>query len=299
MRDRLEWLGVLCMRAILRALPERAALAVGCGLGRALHGLGVRRRVARANLTRAFGTTASAAAIDRLCARCYEHAGMTAAEVLRLSPRVAARHAATSVVFGLEHVEAALQSGRGVVVASAHYGNWEVLAPAMRLRGIGVCFVVQRLRNAAVDALLDRVRHDAGVHVLERGMAMRRVAEHLSANRLVCLMCDQDARRRGVFVPFFGVPASTPKGPAQLALRHGVPFVPVFGRRIGAHHEIRFHPPIEPGPEIDEAVRIRSMMLRFNQVLEATIRAEPEQYLWLHRRWKTAAPASVPAPGRG
>jgi KDO2-lipid IV(A) lauroyltransferase len=290
-RDRLEWLGVLCLRAILRLLPEPAAFAAGRGLGRALHGLGVRRRVARANLQRACGATASPAEIDRLCLRCYEHAGMTAAEVLRLSPRVAARHAATSVVHGLEHVEAALQHGRGVVVASAHYGNWEVLAPAMQRRGIGVCFVVQRLRNASVDALLQRVRRDSGVHVLERGMAMRRVAEHLSANRLVCLMCDQDARRRGVFVPFFGVPASTPKGPAQLALRHGVPFVPVFGRRVGAHHEIRFHPAIDPGPGANEEARIGSMMLRFNQVLEATIRAEPAQYLWLHRRWKTAPPA--------
>src|SRR5262245_45698967 len=121
-------------------------------------------------------------------------------------------------------------------------------------------------------------------------MALRRVDDALAANRLVFMMCDQDARRRGMFVDFFAVPSSTPKGAAQLAWRRGAPMLTALGFRTGcrAHHLTIGAPIATPVPAGgDEEAAVRSLLERFNARLEAAIRSAPEQYWWAHRRWKT------------
>ncbi|MFQ5601164.1 MAG: lysophospholipid acyltransferase family protein [Candidatus Krumholzibacteriia bacterium] len=293
MRDLLEMLGLYAVLALASTLPHGAALGAGRAIGRLLFRCGLRRRVSLENLERAFGGAFDAPARRRIAARSYEHLGMTLVELLRLGPAEALAVRERLETHGVEHLHAALARGRGAIVASAHYGNWEVLGAGAVACGLPVTFVVQRMRNRAADSMLCRRRESAGVRVLERGMALRRVREELGANRLVSIMCDQDARRRGVFVPFFGVPASTHKGAAQLALRHDAPFIPAFGRRLpDGRHRMLVYPPLEPPAGVDEEEAVLALLTRFNQLLEEVIREEPQQYLWLHRRWKTALRAA-------
>lgn len=301
MLDRLEEIGLRATGAVLRRLSRSGARRLARGLGRTAWRFGVRRRVTDANIAAAFPDLDQGAR-DRIARSSYEGLALTAAEFLRLPPRPL-QPEETSVGFaGWEHLEAARDAGGGAIVASAHLGNWELYGAETVARGMDATLVVQRLRNAALDeALCDR-RRRLGLHVLERGMALRRVPEHLQRNRLIAMMCDQDARQRGVFVSFFGRAASTHKGAAQLAHRLGVPLIPFLGVRLAdGTHRVTVHPPLQAPDGCSEEEFVRSTMQEFHRLLEATVRAHPEAYLWQHRRWKTAPPApqrlQQPRPG--
>jgi KDO2-lipid IV(A) lauroyltransferase len=277
-------------RAAVSALPEGAAQAVGRGLGGAAFVLGVRRTVARENVARAFGEL-DAAAREELARRAYAYTGTSFVEFLRLPRMSAADLRARAVLEGEAHLRSGLAAGRGVVAASGHLGNWEMIGASIAARGFPVTFVVQRLRNRRVDAIVNGIRRAAGIEVVERGMALRGVHRALAANRIVFFMCDQDARRRGVFVPFFGVPASTPTGAAQLALRLGAAFVPAFSwRRDDGVHVALFTPAVGAAGAADEDAAVLQLLGEFNRRLEAAIRKAPAQYWWAHRRWKTRPP---------
>jgi KDO2-lipid IV(A) lauroyltransferase len=289
--ERLEWLGVRLALALAGRLPPAVAARFGRLLGRLAWRAGLRRLVCLENLDRALGRELDAAARQAIGRAAYEHLGESFLEFLALPHRDAGALRGRVEIAGLEHVRAALAGGRGAVVASAHYGNWELGCAGGAAHGLPVTLVVAPLQNRAVDDLVQRVRRGAGLEVLARGMALRRVRRSLAANRLVCFMCDQDARRRGEFVPLFGVPASTPKGAAQIAVRLRVPFLPVLNRRLdGGRHRIEFFAPMTPPPG-DEAAQVSALLAAFNRWLEAAVRRDPRQYWWAHRRWKTRPPA--------
>jgi KDO2-lipid IV(A) lauroyltransferase len=297
MPERLEIAAVrFAAAAVGRMSPERAE-RFGRQVGRVAFALGIRRRVCRDNLTLAFGGAHPARELDRLARAAYEHLGTSFTEFMRLPRITPAELRAAFELQGEEHLRAALALGRGAIIASGHLGNWEWIGAALAARGYPVTFVVQPLRNARVDALVQGIRRGAGIDVITRGMALRRVRDALDANRLVFFMCDQDARRRGTFVPFFGVPASTPKGAAQFALRTPVPFLPGFGRRLsGGRHRGIIHAPLVSSAR-DEETAVREILAAFNHHLESAIRDAPEQYWWAHRRWKTRFPAPATAAG--
>jgi Kdo2-lipid IVA lauroyltransferase/acyltransferase len=290
-RDFLEHAALKLALGLANRLPEPAARRLGRGLGRAAHGLGIRTAVARANVDRALGASHSDAERRAVVRAAYAHLGESLVEFLALQtarPESLRTHVDLQ---GEDHIQAALAAGRGAIMASGHLGNWEVMSAGAAARGYPMTFVVQPLRNTRADALVDGLRKRCGIEVLQRGMALRRVEDALAANRLVFFMCDQDARRRGVFVPFFGVPASTPKGAAQLAIRHRVPFLPAFGWRLPMQRHVAvFGPPIAV-PAGDEEAAVRTILAEFNARLEAAVLGAPEQYWWAHRRWKTRPPA--------
>jgi Kdo2-lipid IVA lauroyltransferase/acyltransferase len=295
MPERLESAAVRIAAGLLAHLPPGGAARLGRQCGRAAFGLGVRRRVCRENLQRAFGSTHSPRELDALARAAYDHLGTSFAEFLTLPQVTAGELRARFELCGEEHLRTALAQGRGAIVASGHLGNWEWMGAALAARGFPVTFVVQTLRNTRVDRFVQGIRRGAGIDVMPRGMALRRVRAALDANQLVFFMCDQDARRRGVFVPFFGVPASTPKGAAQLALRAGVPFLPGFGRRLAAgRHRGTILAPLR-SRAADEDAAVLELLGGFNAELERAIRDAPEQYWWAHRRWKTRAPGDSAA----
>jgi KDO2-lipid IV(A) lauroyltransferase len=154
--------------------------------------------------------------------------------------------------------------------------------------------LVRPLSNPGVEALIARERRAAGVGVISADTGARRVFEALRAGRWVAMVADQDARRHGVFVPFLGRPASTPTGPARIALATGAPIVMGFvTRREDGRLELDVEPAlVSPDPRSPDAVRTLTALHAAR--LEAWVRRHPAQWFWLHRRWKTAAPA---APG--
>ena len=275
--------------AAVRRMPRERALSAGARLGDAAHALGIRRAVAENNLELAYPELASVERA-RILRENYRELGRVCAEYASL-PELArsAPGEVVAEVLGAEHLEAARALGRGVVILTAHVGNFE-LAGAWVARTNPLDFVVKPLSNPAMEQWIAARRRDVGVGQISVGSGVRGVFAALRAQRCVCMLGDQDARRHGVFVPFFGRLASTPIGPAAIALRSGAPLIPAFARRLeDLRHRIEFHPPltVEHPAAPDAALRLTAL---HTALLEARIRERPSDWFWLHRRWKTSSP---------
>jgi Kdo2-lipid IVA lauroyltransferase/acyltransferase len=283
----------------VRALPWRASLGFGARLGGLAHRLGVRRRVAEQNLALAFPERSSADRAAILSAH-YHELGRVVAEYPRLAELAQApRGRVFAEVRGFEHFEPL--RGRGAIMLTEHFGNFE-LGGTMLGQAHPVDVVVRPLSNPGVEAMLARERERAGVGTISADRGIRRVYESLRAGRWIAMLADQDARRQGVFVPFLGRPASTALGPARISLATGAPIVMGFVTRgADGRLTLEIEPPlaIEDPAAPDAALRLTALHA---QRLEARVRARPEMWFWLHRRWKTrplaeARPAAAPESG--
>ncbi len=196
-------------------------------------------------------------------------------------------------VEGFEHLEAARKASRngGVVVLTAHFGSWEILAAAMVARDVPAALVHRPRENPILNALLGQMRGASGAELLARGNAARAALTGLRNGRVLAMPYDQNCRRReGVFVPFFGRLACTRDGPPRIAMRTGCPVIPVFLYRQpdGIHHVARFGPPIELVAEGDDkAAALHENAHRMTRPIEDAIREAPDHWIWLHRRWRT------------
>jgi KDO2-lipid IV(A) lauroyltransferase len=273
----------------LRGLSWTRARALGAALGDAARAVGARRRVAEENLALAFPEQ-DAAGRQRVLREHYREVGRVVVEYGRLD--ALARAPLGEVIAearGLEHVEGL--RGRGAILLSGHYSNFELMG-AWAGRMNPVDFLVRPLSNPGVERLITSRRAAAGVGCISTSDGTRGIYAALAAGRWVAILGDQDARRRGVFVPFFGVPASTAVGPARVSLRTGAPIVMGFAsRRADGRLELDVEPPLaveEPGAP-DAALRLTALHVAR---LERRIRARPELWFWLHRRWKTRPSAA-------
>jgi len=272
------------------ALPGPARDLAGATLGVAAGELArVRRDLVEANLRRAFPEKDD----DwrrRVASASYRHLGREALAMAALGARSADEIRERTPIRGWEALEPAIARGRGVVMVTAHLGNWELGGASLAVRGIGVDAVVQRQRNRLVDREIVRTREALGVRIIDRRHASRLVLPALRAGRVVGFVADQDAGRNGVFVPFFGSPASTHRGAALFAIRADAPlFVGVAVRMADGRYDCRAVEIVtdRSGP-LDEA--ILRITAAFTKQIEDEVRTAPEQYFWLHRRWKTRPP---------
>jgi Kdo2-lipid IVA lauroyltransferase/acyltransferase len=196
---------------------------------------------------------------------------------------------------GFEHFEEALRRGRGVLFATAHLGNWELSAYAHALLSAPMSVVVRPLDNPLIDRLVERRRALSGNRLLSKKDYARGILKALAANQAVGILIDQNASGEdGAFVDFFGVPASAGTGFAKLAARTGAAVIPGFALWSAEERRyvLRFHPPVEMS---GDAARDTQAL---QSVLEAVIRQYPDQWLWIHRRWKTRPPGEPAIYGR-
>jgi len=192
---------------------------------------------------------------------------------------------------GGEHFEAAIRAGRGVLFATAHLGNWELSAFAHALMAAPMHVVVRPLDNPRIDALVERRRALSGNHPIEKKDFARGILKALAANQAVGILIDQNASPSdGVFVDFFGLPACASTGFAKLAAHSGAAVIPGFAlwSKEERRYILRFYPPV---PMSGDAVRDTQAL---QAALESVIRAYPDQWLWIHRRWKTRPPGEPP-----
>jgi KDO2-lipid IV(A) lauroyltransferase len=284
-----ETLLVQALAGAVRTLSWERSLALGERLGDLAHRLKLRRRVAEDNLARAFPerTPRERAAILRAH---YRELGRVVVEYARLAELARApRGRVVAEVRGAEHLEAA--RGRGAILLSGHFGNFELLGAVLGQMN-PVDEIVRPLSNPGVEAILARQRAGAGLTSISADRGIRRVFESLRAGRWVAMVGDQDARRHGVFVPFLNRPASTALGPARIALATGAPIIMGFVTRAADRRLVLdVEPPLaiaEPDAP-DAALRLTAL---HSARLEAQVRAHPEMWFWLHRRWKTQPPAA-------
>ena len=194
-------------------------------------------------------------------------------------------------VEGMEHVDAARQRGRGVLFATAHLGNWELSAYAWALLRAPMNVVVRPLDNPLIDRLVERRRALSGNHLIGKSGFARSILHALAANEAVGILIDQNTSAdAGVFVDFFGVPACASPGLAKFAAHSGAAALPGFAlwSEAEGRYVLRFYPPV---PITGDAARDTQAL---QAALEDVIRSYPDQWLWVHRRWKTR-PAGEPS----
>lgn len=272
-------------------LPERAADRFGATIGRRIHDLGIRRETVDENLRIAF-PDATTDWIEKTRMAAYEHLGREAAAMLRLSKLDESAVIERTVPVGWDELRDAMSLGRGVILVTGHYGNWEIAAAAVASRGFPIGAIVRRQGNRLVDERLQSLRRKLGVETIYQGQAPARVPRLLRSNGVVGIVGDQDARRSGIFVPFFGRLASTHRGPALFALRLGAPVFSCIAHRLPGNdvrYEVRGERvEFERTGDLDRDVK--ALTTELAQRLEKAIRMAPEQYFWFHRRWKTRPP---------
>jgi Kdo2-lipid IVA lauroyltransferase/acyltransferase len=250
--------------------------------------LGRRRRMALANLRTAFPEL-SAADRHRLCRRSYQHLGVMAVELMWMLAAPADALVARITIEGRAHLEAAMRSAGRALLLTAHLGNWELLPFAHRLTGYPLTVVARPLDSALINRLTARLRAKSGAELIDKRDAARPVLAALRRGRLVGILLDQNAsRREGLFVPFFGRLASTSRSVALLAVRTATPVLPVFiYRQSDGRHCVRIEPPLVTAAGLGAEEAILDLTARCNQAIEAGIRSAPEQWLWVHDRWRT------------
>ncbi len=283
----IEYHSLRLFAAAVRLLPLPGALFLARRLADLVFYLvPVRKRVVIDNLSRAFPEK-TPADILRIAHGVYRQFSQTMMELLFFPKFTGARLLDMVDFSGIETVERALAEGKGAVLVGAHFGNWELMGAALAQK-YPVSFVVGQQENTRVDDLLNSFRTGKGVSIIPLKMALRGVMKALRNNEFIAILADQDAHGDGAFVPFFGRPASTPKGPAVFALRAGCPVIMgTIVREGNGRFTVAFERIPAPVPSGDEENDITAYTAAFTAVLERNTREHPDHWFWMHRRWKT------------
>ena len=291
-RDWLEYVALRAVFGVLGALPLGAALRAGELAALAAYVLDrPHRRVGMRNLEIAFPDKRLVER-RRILRASFLNLGRMAAELAHL-PRLSAERLRDMVRFADEdwwREAISWERSTGVLVLSGHFGNWELLVFAHGMRGHPVHMVHRAIANPLVDRWLNALRARAGTKAIRKRHAARAVLAALHERGLLVLPFDQNSTRGlGVFVDFFRIPASTNAGLARIALKADAPVVPVFIVREGrtARHRVHVLPIMQVERTDDPRSDVVHNTQRFSAVFEEMVRRYPEQWLWVHKRWKT------------
>jgi KDO2-lipid IV(A) lauroyltransferase len=293
LQDRLEYGLTRALETGVTLLPRRAAARLGERIGDLVRfPLGIRRDTVDSNLRRAF-PDADEEWLERVRRGAYRHLGREAVEMIRLSHLSREEIIERTEMPSWEDFAAAREEGNGVLLVTGHYGNWEIAASAVAARGMPIEAVVKRQRNRLVDARVEAARRRLGIGTIDMRSAPTRIPRALAQGHAIGIVADQDARAAGVWVPFFGVPASTYRGPALFALRLGTPLFASVARRLpdGRYRVEGTRLPAEHTGDLERDVE--TLTARLAAHLEGEIRRDPVQYFWFHKRWKTAPPGEL------
>jgi KDO2-lipid IV(A) lauroyltransferase len=291
-RDTLEYWMALAVAGSLEWAPLPVAHRLARGYTRLLDlALPRLRRVAMSNLAMALPE------LDRREHRRIADGVFRSIARLLVSfarfPRIGAGNVAKWIRYeGFGHFEEARKRGRGVLFATAHLGNWELSAFAHALMAAPMNVVVRPLDNPKIDALVEGRRTLSGNRLIGKREYARGILKALRENEAVGILVDQNASlEEGTFVDFFGVPACAGTGFAKLAAHSGATVIPGFAlwEENEQKYVLRFYPPVEITGDVERDTR------ELHRRLEAVIRAYPDQWLWIHRRWKTRPPGGQAA----
>jgi Kdo2-lipid IVA lauroyltransferase/acyltransferase len=289
---RIEYTGISAVAAALRAMPLERAVRAGARLGGwAMKFDRPNRPIALKNLEIAFPQMQPLARLTILRAM-YRNWGRVLAEWTHVNELSRGNIEQFVTYDGFENLEEArARSRHGVFVLTAHYGNIELLPIAHSIYGNPLAIVHRALRNPLVDAAICAERTRYGNKIIARKTGGREMMKMLRQNWMIAVALDLDVRK-GVFVDFFGLPASTSDGVARLSIATGAPVLPAFMVRQGdtIHHHIKILPAFYPDKRRDRDAAAREYTQLYTNTIEQMIRAHPDHWNWIHRRWKTRPP---------
>ncbi len=293
MREWLEYAAAWTGLKALGLMPRSVARFIGANFARASYAIRTPlRRAALQNLKLAFPDWSDAKRSEMVRGM-IRQIGWMAGEFSQFPNYTRGNIEKIVIVDGFENFDAARGRGKGVLFLTGHMSAWELAPFAHALYGHPLHFLVRPIANRRVDELINRYRCLSGNQPIEKNRSARAILKVLGDGGTVGILSDQNtAIEEGVFVDFFGIPASTTSGLARIALRTDASVVPGFlswdaARRI---YRLGFEPAVGLARTGDEEADVRECTARFTQVIERHVRAHPDQWLWVHKRWKTRPP---------
>jgi KDO2-lipid IV(A) lauroyltransferase len=246
------------------------------------------RNTALNNLRNVYGEEKSEAQIRAMAKTSFKHFTRGALEffyVLSLSPDQI--HDMVDIE-GIELLDKVLADGRGCILITAHYGNWELLARKLALLGYKVNVIARDSDDPGMTGITSRIRESGGYRVFDKSQPLIGAMRALKRNQILGILPDQHDMM-GIFVDFFSRPAATATGPALFAIKSGASVLPVFAPRMpDGKYKVTFYPRIEFDQSGDTQSDVRELTSLINNAIEHAIRLLPEQWLWLHDRWKSS-----------
>jgi KDO2-lipid IV(A) lauroyltransferase len=291
--DRLVYFAVRGFVAVVQGMPPGVAFAAARSLGWVVYKIDRRHREVAADGLRHAFPEKSAAEIDALVRGCYRHFLTIAVEMALLPRKLRTSNWRTfGKIVNAAPVVGGLIGPRPLLVVTAHFGNWELAGYALGALGFRTYAIARVLDNPHLERFLNRFREGTGQTIIAKKDDFDRLTAAMKAGGKVSTLADQDAGARGVFIDFFGRPASAHKAVALMALEFDARIVVVGVPRIGGplEYEIVCEDSFDAAEYADRPDAVKAITQRYHAALERLIRRHPEQYFWLHRRWKTRPP---------
>ncbi|HEY3104722.1 MAG TPA: lysophospholipid acyltransferase family protein [Pyrinomonadaceae bacterium] len=293
LRTNVEYWAARLILAVFSMLPLRFSLRLGSCLSRLFYSFAEKlRRTGRRNLALAFPEL-SPPEQARLLSGCFENLGRLLGAFSHFEKESLETWREIIDIEGLEQLETARAQGRGIILFTGHVGAWELTSFALSLFDQPLSFLVRRIDNPRIEALVDAARTCRGNRTIDKMFAAREMLETLRRGGTLGILVDLNTLdREAVFVDFFGIKAATTFIVAKLALRTGASIVPVFAPWDEKRRKftLKIDEPLSFAPTGDEeadAVRLTQLI---TNVVESYVRRYPDQWLWIHRRWKTRPP---------
>ncbi len=279
---------LLAVRRVFLIFPYCLGVAFGGSVGSlAFHLLGKEKNKTLSHLRMAFRDEKSEEEIQAIGQKVFEHYGKTLAE-LALLDKLIPRLDEYVTTEGYEHLDRGLAAGKGIIIATAHFGNWEIMGGYSALKGYPLTVIARKIYFDKYDRLLVAAREKMKVKTIYRDASVRAMLGVLKSNGILGFVVDQDVDfADGIFVDFFGRPAYTAVAPVRFAMTTGAPIVPAFVVRQGFRHHVIVERPIEIARTGNDDEDIRINTEKWVRVQEQYIRRYPDLWVWNHRRWKT------------
>jgi len=278
---------------VLGCIPRAAGIRIGKVIGRLLYTFDKKHRnIANGNVGRAFGWHPTSKSVQRIVRQVFCNLGTMLFEIAWANQLDPKQHPRYFKITGSEHYHRAMEKDRGALLLTAHMGNWELFTIIAHMTGIPANVVYRPLDSKALDEAVKQIRCRFGAQLIPTKNAFYRIAKTLKKKGCVAMLMDQNVDYyNGVFVDFFGRRACTNRGMAYMALRTGAPVVPVFMLREKGGFRAVVLPeiPLMKTGDIQKDIELNTE--KYNQAIEAFIRQYPEQWFWVHRRWKGAVEA--------
>lgn len=283
---------------IVCRMPYSLVLALGTVFGRLYYRVAARQRK-RAVAQMQESLHISAEQAERIVVDLFKHLGQTFLEVMympALTPENIRRYI---TVENMHYLQDALAEGHGVVLLTAHIGNWEWLGAKLAMEGLPLTTVIKRQPNDQHTQILNEYREMVGIEVFARGTTeLVGAAKALKKGKILAFLADQDAGSNGLFISFLGKMAATPLGPAVFAKRFNSPVVPVFMvRNPAGGHKVLVNKPIYYENTGNEKADLYSITEKMTKVIEDTIKEYPTEWLWFQKRWNTRFEESTASSG--
>lgn len=279
------------MSRVVCLLPYSWVVFLGKAVGNLYyHIAGRQRQRALQQIQECLGISLETA--DQIIASLFQKLGQTFLEVMYIPAVTPEKMQEYVIIENRHYFEQAVQNGKGAVLLTAHFGNWEWLGASLAMAGFPLASVIKRQPNDQHTRLINEHREMSGMEIFSRGTSeLINAARALKQGKILGLVADQDAGPKGLFVEFFGKMSSTPMGPAVFAKKFNAPVIPAFiVRKPEGGHKVIVHEPLYYQDTGNEEEDIYRFTVEMTNIIEGMIRQYPDEWIWFQKRWNTSKP---------